>query len=209
MKRRSLLRTVAALPASALAQKAYAQQERTAARDKGLPAGPPLVPPGIEETPNTPVTPADQTSESRIRTFDAAQYAALTRLGDIIVPAWDGKPGARETNSAEFLDFLVGCSPPERIALYRSGLDRLDEMAQHRFAKRFAEITDEQAAELLVPLRQQWTYGKASGDQFSAFLFAAKSDLLRATVNSKGYIDAVSQTRRPRNASNFYWYAIE
>ncbi len=209
MKRRSLLRSIIALPAVAATLPAsQAQHDVTAARDQGLPAGPPLVPPGISETPNTPVIPADETADNLIRTFSPEQAAALSKLGDTIAPPWDGNPGAGEASAAEFLDFLVGCSPQSRIELYKNGLDTLNNHAQEKFGKPFALVTAGEADTLLAPLREPWTYGVASQDNFRAFLLAAKGDLLRATVNSRPYIDAVSQRRRPRNASQFYWYPI-
>lgn len=209
MKRRSLLRSIVALPAvAATVPASFAQQDVTAARDKGLPAGPPLVPPGINETPNTPVTPADETADNLVRTFSPEQIAALSKLGELIAPSWNGNPGAGEAGAAKFLDFLVGCSPRSRIELYKSGLDTLNHRSQEKFGKPFALITAGEADTLLAPLREPWTYRSASNDHFAAFLLAAKGDLLRATVNSRPYIDAVSQTRRPRNASRFYWYPI-
>ncbi len=209
MNRRSLLRSIATLPAVAAALPASpVQTDLTAARDKGLPAGPPLVPPGISETPNTPVTPADETARTVIRTFNADQMTALSKLGELMAPAWDGKPGAAEAGAAEFLDFLVGCSPESRISLYKSGLDTLNHLSREKFGKMFALTTSSEADTLLTPLREPWSYGSAGKADLHAFLLAAKEDLLRATVNSRPYIDAVSQVRRPRNASSFYWYPI-
>jgi hypothetical protein len=207
MKRRTLLRAVAVLPTVAAAQ-SLPQQETTVTRDKGLPSGPALIPPGINETPTIPVTTADETSASPTRTFNQPQFAALVRLGEIIAPAWDNKPGATEAAAAEFLDFLVGCSPEARVELYKNGLDELNRRAGQQFGKAFAAIAPAQADSLLAPLRERWSYGRAAKNDFDAFLLAAKDDLLRATANSRPYIDAVSQERRPRNASNFFWYPI-
>ena len=209
MKRRSLLRSITVLPVAAALPASLAQNELTAAREKGLPAGPPLVPPGINETPNTPVTPAGETADNLVRTFNRDQMATLTKLGEIIVPAWNGNPGASEAGAAEFLDFLVGCSPPSQVDLYKNGLDTLNGRSQKQFGKPFALISAHEADALLAPLREPWTYVDASGDRFKAFLLTVKGDLLRATVNSRPYIDAVSQRRRPRNASRFYWYPID
>ncbi len=209
MKRRSLLRTLVAAPAAAVLPASGAGQQNTsAARDKGLPAGPALVPPGINETPNTPVIPADEAADNVVRTFDAEQMAALKRLGEITVPPYDGNPGAGEAGAAEFLDFLIGCSPRAQVELYKNGLDTLNRRAKERFGKAFAQVSSAEADQLLAPLREPWTYPKAGGDGLAAFLIAAKADFLRATVNSRPYIDAISQRRRPRNASNFYWYPI-
>ena len=209
MKRRSILRSIVALPGiTAVLPGGAAQQDVTAARDKGLPAGPPLVPPGIGETPNTPVTPAGETAETVVRTFSAEQMAALSRLGELIVPGYNGNPGASEAGAAGFLDFLVGCSLQSRIELYKNGLDALNEHSREKFGKAFSQTNAAEAGTLLAPLREPWTYRRASENGFGAFLLAAKGDLLRATVNSRPYIDAVSQTRRAPNASAFYWYPI-
>ncbi|MFL6350809.1 MAG: gluconate 2-dehydrogenase subunit 3 family protein [Bryobacteraceae bacterium] len=209
MKRRSVLQSLVALPALAGAQSsATAQKDLTAAREKGLPAGPPLVPPGINETPITPVVAADETAKNVNTTFNPEQLSALVKLGELLVPSWNGRPGAMEAGAAEFLDFLVGCSPKSRIELYRNGLNTLNRSAQQRFGKMFTSIESAQADSLLTPLREPWTFQSANSDSLSAFLEAAKGDLLRATLNSRPYIDALSQTRRPRNASRFYWYPI-
>ncbi len=210
MKRRSLLGSMIALPALvAQPPTTPAKQDISAARDKGVPAGPPLIPPGLNETPLTPVTPADQTSGSVIRTLTADQMGTLAKLGELIVPAWEGRPGASEAGAAEFLDFLVGTSPQSRIDLYRNGLDTLNRRSQDKFGKPFTSTAPAEADVLLAPLREPWTYRRAGNDDLGAFLLAAKSDFLRATVNSRPYIDAVSQTRRARNASRFYWYPID
>lgn len=207
MKRRSLLRTMVAMPgmASALAAGAV-QKDVTAARDKGLPAGPPLVPPGGGETPTIPVMPAAQLADDVIGTFGPEQMRTLSKLGELLAPAWNGNPGAGECGAAEFLDFLVACSGHSRIELYKNGLDDLNRQSQQKFGIDFDSITSQQAVAILAPLREPWTYANAaSRDDVKEFLVAAKGDFLRATVNSWPYINALSQTRRPRDASEFYW----
>jgi len=109
MKRRVVLRALAGIPAiAAVRGSSPPTKDLTAARDKGLPAGPALVPPGINETPNTPVVVPDEVAENVNNTFTPEQFAALTRLGEMMVPAWDGRPGASEAGAAAFLDFLMG-----------------------------------------------------------------------------------------------------
>jgi len=182
MKRRSVLQSILALPAAA------------AVTSPTTPVG---------ETPNTPVVSPDDTADGLRRTFTVEQFAALRQLGELIVPAWNGYPGASEAGAAEFLDFLVGCSPQPRLDLYRHGLDALNRISHSKFGKPFADVDSQQAATLLAPLKTSM-----SMDELAPFLKAAKSDLLRATFNSRPYIDAVSQTRRPRNASKYFWYPI-
>ncbi len=207
MKRRSVLQSIIALPAIAAAR--ATQKDLPAAKQQGLPAGPPLVPPGRNETPNTPVVPADETAAAISRTFNPDQLSALTNLGDLIVPSRNNCPGATQAGAAEFLDFLIGCSPNSRLELYRNGLDALNHAAEQKFGKSFGMLTSVQADAFLSPLREPWSFRRANDDTVPAFLQAVKGDLLRATFNSRPYIDALSQTRRPRNASDFYWRTIE
>ena len=115
MKRRSLLRALVVSAPAVTFVPAAGNQGTTAARDKGLPAGPPLVPPGINETPNTPVVAPDQVADNVIGTFNPDQLAALSKLAEIIVPPWNGNPGAQEAGAANFLDFLIGCSSQSQI----------------------------------------------------------------------------------------------
>ena len=209
MDRRSALKSLIALPAVGAAQKPdRSQKELTPAKENGLPVGPVLVPPGINETPNTPVVPADETAQNVNRTFSPEQLSTLTRLSELIVPPWNGCPGAVQAGAPEFLDFLIGCSPSSRLDLYRKGLDALNGSAHEKFGKDFAMLEPKQADALLWPLREPWQFPSSNGDTLRAFLEAVKSDSLRATLNSREYIDAISQTHRPRNASRFYWNPI-
>lgn len=209
MKRRVLLKALAGAPAVVAAQAVTSQtSDLTATRDKGLPTGPALVPPGITETPNTPVVVADEVAANVTTTFNPSQLAALERLGEIIVPSWDARPGATGAGAAQFLDFLIGCSPKTRVDLYCEGLNALNAESAKRFGAQFAAVPIEKAELLLTPLRQTTDPETAGNDPVASFLEAAKGDLLRATFNSHPYIDAASQTRRPRNATRFYWYPI-
>jgi len=155
------------------------------------------------ETPLTPVVPAVETGKSLRQTFTADQFFALLRLSDLIVPAFNGLPGASEAGAAEFLDFFIGASSQSSQDLYRNGLDTLNRLAQGKFGQTFANLNAQQAGTQLVPLTDP-----NSTDSLAPFLRAVKSDLLRATFNSRPYIDALSQTRRPRNASKYFWYPI-
>src|SRR5580658_4539876 len=111
MKRRAVLRSLLAVPSAAMLPSVSPAQD--------VKAAPP-------ETPKTSTTEADAAADPVVRTFDKAQVAALRKLGEIMMPAAQDTPGALEAGAAEFLDFLIGVSPPDRATLYRSGLDRLN-----------------------------------------------------------------------------------
>jgi hypothetical protein len=196
MKRRTVLRSLLTVPAAAaLPTEALAQQAQAGAAAN-------------RETPTTSTTGADTAAETVIRTFNQAQFSALHRLGEILMPAAQDIPGATEAGAAEFLDFLIGASPADRVTLYRNGLDRLNAEAQRRYKKAFGEINAEQAGPILDPLKAPWSY-RGPADPFAKFLLAAKNDLLTATVNSREYIAVVSQRRRSAGGTGQYWYSTE
>jgi hypothetical protein len=193
MKRRAVLRSLLAAPSAAmLPSEVFAQEARPAA----------------PETPKTATTETDATADPVVKTFNSAQFSALRKLGEILMPAAQSTPGAVDAGAAEFLDFLIGVSPAPRVTLYKSGLDRLNADAHQRHGKPFAEITAAQAEPILAPLRAPWTY-RGPSDSFAKFLLAAKEDLMTATANSREYVTVVSQRRRSAGGVGQYWYRIE
>ena len=187
MKRRSVLQSLIAIPAITGAAVTETPQQAVF----------------NAETPTMPVVPPVETSPSIRRTFSPDQLFALEKLGDLIVPAYNGLPGASQAGAAAFLDFYIGASPKPLQDLYLRGLDTLNHLALTKFGQTFTNLHIDQAGTLLTPLSDP-----NSKDKLAPFLRTAKSDLLRATFNSRAYIDAVSQTRRPRNASKYFWYPI-
>ncbi len=195
MKRRTAIRSILTLPAAmALPLPLPAQVAAPA-------------PPASSEMPDTPTVAADTHAETVVKTFDGEQFAALSKLSSILVPTLPDTPGAAEAGVAEFLDFLVGHSPAERVTLYKNGLDHLNQQARKRTGKPFAELTAQQAAPILAPLRKPWTY-EPPRDPFARFLRAAKEDVLKATRNSREYISVVSRRNRRAGGMGIYWYPI-
>jgi hypothetical protein len=194
MKRRHILQTLAALPVAPLLK---AQQ--------------PVVPPkpspaAVEEIPVIESTIPDIAGNTAPSFFSQAQLTTLRRLSELIAPAMDGAPGAKEARAPEFIDFLIGESPAERQELYRRGLDELNSHAQANHHLSFSEVSTEQAAQLLAPLCTPWT---AKPDQFTVFLRTAKQDILQATQNSYEWVHVMSKRVRSAGGLGMYWFPIE
>jgi hypothetical protein len=194
MKRRSLLRAAAAFPAAGLLR---AQQPVVAPQPS---------PPAVEEIPVIESTMPDVAAATVASYFSPEQFVALKGLSELIAPAMNGAPGALEVEAPEFLDFLIGESPADRQALYRTGLDELNSRAQQRFGTIFARLTATQADDVLAPLRTPWS---ANPDPFTQFLQTAKQDILQATQNSHAWIRAVSKRERSAGGLGMYWFPIE
>lgn len=205
MKRRRILQSAAVLPvlaavpaaaqtASQSQSKDSSQSQKASAEAKALPSPEFL----------TSVSQPDTVGDATPQFLTADQFKALQKLGEIIVPAYNDLPGALEAEAAEFLANYISQSNDTRRKLYVNGLDALNAKARQSHAKAFAELTAEQAAPILQPLREQWTYN-GPGDPLSAFLVSVKEDLLLATFNSHPYTEARSALTRSGSGSGYYW----
>jgi hypothetical protein len=200
MKRRKLLQSVLAAPALA-AMPAPAPAQTPSYSNKDAVAGSP-------DNFKIPLTAPDLVAQPGQHFFTPDQFAALERLGDILVPKLADRPGSREANAAKFIEFLISQSPQDRQSLYRDGLDRLNAEARKLHQKPFAEVSPVQAGPILKPLEAAWTYAGPS-DPFAQFLQAAKEDVLRATLNSHAYSTAMAATTRGSSGLNYYWLPVE
>jgi hypothetical protein len=194
MKRRQALKSLAGVSAvSALPLPAFSQQSATGA---------------VNEMPKLDTATADSAAQSVPRFLSADQFTALDRLSQILMPAAGDTPGAKEAGAAEFLDFLISESPPDRQALYRDGLDELNAQARTRYGKLFAELGPADIHALLAPLREPWSYhGPAA--PFARFLQDAKQHVMEAAMNSREWSEARAKRSRRAGGLGTYWYPIE
>jgi hypothetical protein len=163
---------------------------------------------GQQELPKLEFAVPDAGADPTPKFFSKPQFAALSKLGDLVLPAINGTPGALAARAPEFLDFLLGESPADRQKLYRDGLDALNAQSRRKFAKSFADLDTAQADQILAPLHQKWTYADPV-DPLAAFLRAAKADILAATVNSREWVAVVSQRNRGASGTGIYWKPVE
>ncbi len=97
-----------------------------------------------QDAPEQPASPAAP------RFFTAAEFAVVSRLAGLIIPATE-TPGAIEVGVPAYIDgVLAGRSELQR--LFRDGLAWLDDQARARHRKRFVELGEMQQVELLTPL---------------------------------------------------------
>ena len=109
-------------------------------------------------------------AEYRPQFFTAAEYAAVERLTDIIIPA-DASPGAKEAGVAEFVDFMVAHDAEAQYP-FRMGLAWLNAHAEQKAGKRFTELSAEQQTSLLEPLgfKEKARPGEEDGRKFFAMV---------------------------------------
>ena len=107
MKRRSVFKSL--LGASALAPVAAAQTPQGSNQ------------PTADDAAKFDLTTADAVATPRHKFFSPEQYQTLERLCDLLGPAYNGKPSAKQAEAPQFLDFLLSKSPSERQVLYALG----------------------------------------------------------------------------------------
>jgi gluconate 2-dehydrogenase subunit 3-like protein len=206
MKRRQFFQGMAAASALALpAARPVFPQQPAIPTPTPTPTPTPVSPPPrpFADLPKVEFAVPDLAAQASHRFFTQEQFAALQKLSDILVPTTPGNPGALEARAPEFLDFLIRSSPTERQRIYIAGLDKLNKEAVKRFKKPFAGVDAAQAAVLLAPLRQPWTFEPPT-DPLARFLREAKQDVLMATTNSHEWSNAPG--RDPDDAVGRYWH---
>ena len=199
MKRRRFVKALAALPA---APALFSQQAPPAAPTPNpqAPAGGRGAGSGRFGTNNVPkfeLTSPDLVSEPSLRFFTPAQFSALRKLSEILMPPLHGNPGALDCGAPEFLDFLIANSPADRQRLYRNGLDMLNTRAKKQFNKPFSDLETAQVDTIIRPLLAPvpWVYD-APKDPNAHFLSDAHRDIRTATQNSREWADAAASSGR-------------
>jgi gluconate 2-dehydrogenase subunit 3-like protein len=198
MKRRRFLQTIAAAPAAPAVLAAQQTAPRTVA------------PPAPAAVKLLATAPADVVAELVPRFFTHAQFEALQKLSDVLVPAGNGTPGAVDAEVPQFIDFLIGQSPAERKQLYRAGLDLLNAHAAKLFNKPFGALDVKQADSILRPLMVPvpWAYDPPK-DLGSHFATTAHEDIRTATRNSRQWAEASKKAGRRIAGPQLYWNEID
>jgi Gluconate 2-dehydrogenase subunit 3 len=197
VKRRGFVKTLLlspAVPAALKAQQPPANTQQPVPQPDTSARQAPRVPTNPAQLKTTEV---DLTAETIQRFFTADQYAALQKLGSVLVPPIKGNPGAVEAKAPEFLDFLISVSPAIRQTTYRNGLDYLNAQAKQKFNKSFAELSAADAGAIIKPLMvvRAWPQDLPT-DPIKSFIVQAHEDLRTATRNSKEWADAAATTGR-------------
>lgn len=222
MRRRDFVKGI--LAAGAAARAMSAQQATAGAAQATLPAASPGMPPqgpvapgpmpwnrGLLEAPQLGLSTLvpDAVAETNAHFFNEAQTATLRRLCALLMPPLKGFPGALDTGTPEFLDFLIGASPRRQQQMYKGGLDWLDAEAKAKFATTFEKTTDTQADALIRPWLRIWMTDHAPTELHAAFINQAHIDIRTATTNSQEWSDAQLAAGKWRDGYDLYWYPVD
>ena len=183
MKRRNFVQSLLVVPATAVAAEQVAAPPAVA--PVPAPARAPQQMRSGSTVPKFDLTEPDSVAETTTGYFAPAQFAALTKLAEILIPPIKNNPGAIDAHAPEFLDFLISRSPASDQTLYRNGLDGLNASAKRHFQKPFSALDAKQADAIIRPLLVARAWDREEpNDPMKRFMTRAHADLMRATTNS-------------------------
>jgi gluconate 2-dehydrogenase gamma chain len=78
------------------------------------------------------------------RFFLQAEYQTIDQLSELLIPADDHSPGAREAGVAWFIDTVLLYADPSRQQTWRQSLAAIDQLTQSRFKAKFLDCQPEQ-----------------------------------------------------------------
>jgi hypothetical protein len=223
MRRRDFVKAMVAATVSA---QSMLGQSAAGAQAQAAPAVPPPTLPGAVRAPAPGPVPwmrglleakplpigsvlPDSVATADTKFFSSEQMATLRQLCEVMVPPLQGYPGAMDAGAAEFLDFLISVSPPERQKMYKLGLDRLDREARQKFGAPFASASAAQADALLKPWMKAWMTDHPPSEPYEAFINLAHADIRTATMNSQAWVEAAEAAGARAPGTGLYWYPVE
>lgn len=167
--------------------------------------------PGLLNFRSQPITTnvADSVAETEGHFFSARHMETLRKLGDVLLPPYDGYPGSAEAGAPEFLDFLIGVSPADRQHMYTAGLERLDTEAQKHFGVSFSHVNAEQADKLLRPWLRTWMNDHPPTEPYEKFINLVHEDLRTATMNSQAWSIAATSSGDRAPGIGLYWSPVD
>jgi Gluconate 2-dehydrogenase subunit 3 len=107
-----------------------------------------------------------QAGPPQLAFLTGTQYATLEALTETIIPTDDHSPGARAARVADYIDLLLSESDDQTQRTWTVGLALLDVESRLRFKVRYAELTPEQATQLLQAISANEASPKTPLDQF-------------------------------------------
>jgi len=161
------------------------------------------------KTPNIPVTVPDVVATTTVHYFTAARYATLVHLCEILMPPYDGYPGAADAGTPQFLDFHVGGSPTDRQAMYNEGLDRLNADSMKQFKVSFAKTDAKQADAVIRPFLKTWINDHPPREKHERFIALAHREIRTATLNSTAWASAAEAAGERTPGIGLYWAPID
>lgn len=102
--------------------------------------------------PSAPATAATEPFKPKF--FTSAENELVNIISDLIIPTDEKSPGAREARVNEFIDLMISESKGDEQAIWRDGLQAVNQESSKQFGKGFAEASENQQISLLEAISQ-------------------------------------------------------
>ncbi len=100
------------------------------------------------------------------RALSASQFRALEALVEMIIPADDRSPGAKDARVADYIDLTLSESEPDHALQWFGGLAALDAESVTRFKAPFVRLTGAQADAILHDISRNERAPKTPLEEF-------------------------------------------
>lgn len=90
-----------------------------------------------------------------LKFFTQAQHRTVDVLSELIIPADEHSPGASAAKVADFIDLLLSGALDKDQAIWRRGLDALDDTTMDRWKRPFVDCTPDQQTTLLTEISRR------------------------------------------------------
>jgi gluconate 2-dehydrogenase gamma chain len=100
------------------------------------------------------------------RFFNAQELATITAISDLIIPADEHSPGAKDGGVPGFIDLMVSESPPEVKLFWRDGLAAIERMSEQKFSSGFTSASPEQQISLLKSISRNERRARTIEERF-------------------------------------------
>jgi hypothetical protein len=104
---------------------------------------------GISQQRHEHASPGTAAETYRPRALTAEEYRVVDNLVDLILPADEASPGARDAGVARYIDIVLLYGDKATLALWRSGVKSVEGAAQEAFGRPFNELTSPQRTDIL------------------------------------------------------------
>ena len=96
------------------------------------------------------------------KSFSAAEFALVSRIADLIIPATD-TPGAVAAGVPAYIDGVVQ-NNPQHLPRFREGIWWIERVAREKFDTPFGSLTEAQQIGILTPLCEAVDAGRVEND---------------------------------------------
>ena len=95
------------------------------------------------------VAPVEAQAQSQLRFFTLTEMTSIVMMSDLIIPADEQSPGAKDAGVPAFIDLMVSESSVETKNLWRNGLAAIDQLCNKEFGHPFGTLKSEQQVAVL------------------------------------------------------------